>query len=87
MSSARQTVVHGPSLNGFGKRPLRTPLHHVDFETGIGRPGASIADRPTSPVLGKTRSNDMMQSNMIVCIYIGQRTTDDWGVNLELLII
>jgi hypothetical protein len=35
MSEIFQTVVLGPNLNDFGKRPLATPAHHVDFDTGI----------------------------------------------------
>jgi hypothetical protein len=34
MSCARQQVVRGPSLTGFGKRPLLTPDHQVEGQTG-----------------------------------------------------
>ncbi len=53
MSSTRQTVVRGPNLSGFGKRPSLTPCHHVDFDTGIGPAGARIADNRTKPVWGE----------------------------------
>jgi hypothetical protein len=36
MSHSRQAVIRGPSFTGAGKRPERTPAHHVDFDTGIG---------------------------------------------------
>lgn len=35
MSSTRQTVNRGPSFIGLGKRPVLTPAHQVDLETGI----------------------------------------------------
>jgi hypothetical protein len=40
ISSSYQTVVLGPSLTGFGKRPSLTPFHHEVFEIGM-RPGQS----------------------------------------------
>ncbi len=58
MSSARQTVVIGPSLRGAGKRPVLTPAHQVDLETGmiggvpvLGLP--RICDKRRNPVSGK----------------------------------
>ena len=53
MSSARQTVVLGPSLLGLGKRPSFTPCHQVDLDTGIGPCGYKMLDKRTKPVLGK----------------------------------
>jgi len=35
MSSTRQAVQRSPSFTGFGYRPLETPAHHVDFDTGM----------------------------------------------------
>lgn len=35
MSSTRQTVRRGPSFIDLGKRPVLTPAHHVDLDTGI----------------------------------------------------
>jgi hypothetical protein len=35
ISSARHTVVRGPSLIGLGNRPSLTPAHHVLLLTGI----------------------------------------------------
>src|SRR6516162_3759653 len=35
MSDARQQVVLSDSLTGRGKRPVRTPFHHVERLTGI----------------------------------------------------
>ena len=43
ISSLRQTVILGPNLTGLGKRPVRTPSHHVDLLTGIGPVGANIS--------------------------------------------
>lgn len=54
MSSARQTVVLGPSLRGCGNRPSFTPCHQVDLETGIGPRGARMWDSLTRPVSGKS---------------------------------
>ncbi len=51
MSSRRQTVILGPSFNGFGKRPSRHPCHHVDLETGMGPWGPMIEERRTNPFL------------------------------------
>lgn len=50
MSSARQTVMRGPSLIGRGYRPSRTPAHQVDLLTGIGPAGARIDCSRSSPV-------------------------------------
>jgi hypothetical protein len=53
MSSARQTVIRGPSFfAGFGNLPVFTPAHQVDFETGIGPSGARIDDNRTKPASG-----------------------------------
>ena len=52
MSSTRQTVMRRLSLTGLGKRPDRTPAHHVLLETGIGPVGPRIDDRRTKPVAG-----------------------------------
>lgn len=35
ISSTRQTVIRGPTLTGFGKRPDLTPCHHEDLPIGI----------------------------------------------------
>jgi hypothetical protein len=54
ISSTRQAVIRGPSLIGFGNRPVFTPSHQVDLETGIGPVGARIVERRRKPVSGKT---------------------------------
>ena len=46
MSRVRQQVVRGPSLMGWGKRPLRTPAHQVAGLTGIS---CNTAFRRKSP--------------------------------------
>lgn len=47
MSSTRQTVVRGPNFIGFGNRPVLTPVHQVDFETGMtGGIGGSALGSP-----------------------------------------
>jgi hypothetical protein len=53
MSSTLQTVVRGPSLTGFGKRPDLTPAHQVDRPTGIGPVGARIDASLTKPSRGR----------------------------------
>lgn len=35
IESTVHAVIPLPSLTGRGKRPVRTPAHHVDFPTGI----------------------------------------------------
>jgi hypothetical protein len=75
MSSAFQTVVRGPSFCGFGKRPSRTPCHHVDLETGIGPTGAKMDDNRTKPVRGK------MIKDMFV--RLGARMSDANWARLE----
>jgi len=35
MSDARQHVVRGPNLTGWGNRPSRTPCHHVERQIGM----------------------------------------------------
>jgi hypothetical protein len=52
MSSTRQAVVRGPSLTGFGKRPLLMPAHQVERPTGIGPFGARMEERRRNPVCG-----------------------------------
>jgi len=52
ISSTRHAVVRGPSLTGFGNRPVRTPSHHVERLTGIGPSGARIDASRTNPVGG-----------------------------------
>ena len=52
MSCTRQTVVFGPSLTGFGKRPALTPAHHVDLPTGMG-PRREDRGEPHKPCLRK----------------------------------
>jgi hypothetical protein len=60
MSSTRHTVTRGESLMGFGKRPVLTPAHHADLQTGIS-PGSggeqvlspTIWGRRRKPVVGK----------------------------------
>jgi hypothetical protein len=56
MSSARQAVMRGPSLVGFGKRPSLIPAHQVDLLTGIGPCGARMEESRTKPVVGKELS-------------------------------
>ena len=60
MSSTRHTVMRGPSLTGFGKRPDLTPAHQVLFDTGImAGMGGLLLESPmiwgnrTKPVSGK----------------------------------
>jgi hypothetical protein len=49
MSSTRQTVIRGPSVRtGCGYRPVFTPAHHVERETGIS---AGIAGTPADACL------------------------------------
>ena len=50
MSSTRHAVIRGPSFTGLGYRPLLTPAHHVDFETGMGPFGARIEASLRNPV-------------------------------------
>ena len=52
MSSARHTVTPGPSLSGLGKRPVLTPAHHVDLDTGMGPRGARMEERGRNPAWG-----------------------------------
>jgi hypothetical protein len=53
MSSARQTVIRGPSFfAGFGNLPVFTPAHQQDFETGTGPSGARMDDNRTKPLSG-----------------------------------
>ena len=52
ISSTRHTVIRGPSLIGFGKRPVLTPFHQVDLLTGIGPAGARRLARRTKTVSG-----------------------------------
>ena len=52
MSSTRQAVIRGPSLTGFGYRPLATPAHHVERLTGIGPSGPIIEGRRIKPISG-----------------------------------
>jgi len=49
-------------LTGAGKRPSRTPCHHVDLLTGMGPFGAIIAEMRTKPVWGK-RELDVITLN------------------------
>ena len=62
MSSTRHAVMRGPSLTGFGYRPLFTPAHHVDFETGIGPSGAMMLGSLTNPAVGSRFDPDMSAS-------------------------
>jgi hypothetical protein len=52
MSSTRHAVMRGPSLTGFGYRPLLTPAHQVDLLTGIGPAGDRIDESRRNPVSG-----------------------------------
>lgn len=52
ISSTRQAVMRGPNFTGLGKRPVLTPSHHVDRETGIGPAGARMLERRRKPVSG-----------------------------------
>jgi hypothetical protein len=53
--------VRGPSFTGLGNRPVLTPAHQVDFETGIGPSGARIDVSRTKPVLGSVACCIMMR--------------------------
>ena len=53
MSSTFHAVVRGPSLTGFGKRPVLIPAHQVERPTGIGPRGARIEASRTKPVRGR----------------------------------
>jgi hypothetical protein len=59
ISSARQTVILGPNLRGFGKRPDFTPAHQVDLLTGIGPLGARMHASLTKPLAGNSGSCGM----------------------------
>ncbi|ESX09968.1 hypothetical protein X768_16605 [Mesorhizobium sp. LSJC265A00] len=50
MSSRFQAVMRGPSFTGWGKRPSRTPAHHVERLTGMGPSGAKMLGNRTKPV-------------------------------------
>src|SRR5262245_47669776 len=52
ISSIRHAVVRGPSLTGFGNRPVFIPAHQVLLLTGIGPRGAKIDASRTKPVSG-----------------------------------
>lgn len=47
--------MRGASLTGFGKRPVATPAHQVDFPIGIGPLGAKISRSRTKPLALKIR--------------------------------
>lgn len=46
----RHTVILGPNFIGLGNRPVFTPAHQVDFDTGIGPFGAKMSLSRTKPV-------------------------------------
>lgn len=52
ISSARQTVVRGPSLIGCGNRLSATPCHQLLLLIGIGPFGAKIWGSRTKPYSG-----------------------------------
>jgi hypothetical protein len=64
MSSVLQAVVLGSNLTGAGNRPVRTPAHQLDLETGIGPKGARIDLMRTNPVSG----SDAMSESFIEVI-------------------
>jgi hypothetical protein len=52
MSATRHADTRFVSFTGAGKRPLRTPAHHVDLPIGRGRPGPRNCLRRTNPTSG-----------------------------------
>ena len=54
-TSTRHTVIPFPNFRGAGKRPVFTPAHHVDFDTGIGPSGPRIEEILTKPSSGRAR--------------------------------
>ena len=62
ISSTRHAVIRGPSFTGLGYRPLLTPAHHVDFETGMGPFGARIEASLRNPVCERSTDMHTLQS-------------------------
>ncbi len=69
ISSARQTVVRGPSLMGCGNRPSATPCHQLLLLIGIGPLGASIWLNRTKPYLGQA-SSAVIASSTLLCTQV-----------------
>lgn len=70
ISSARQTVMRGPSLIGCGNRPSATPFHQALLLIGIGPFGVSIWLNRTKPYRGQLLTADDRLSTLLI-IYAG----------------
>lgn len=85
MSSTRHAVIRGPSLVGFGNRPVLTPFHHVDLLTGMTAGiGGSVFGFPM--IWGSRRypvSGNCLVIDLLLVKDLGRSKPIQYGANIH----